>query len=194
MNHLPNILSLFRLIISQVFFILLISENSSLILLAYILYIVGAISDYLDGLLARRYNAMTKFGNFFDPLADKFLTSFAFVGFAVMQIIPTWMVIVVIFRDTFTTVIRIYQFESKTGLITSQFAKWKTFLQMIFIFGLLTLILIFNLELINLSRDNYLNILSSPWIDYFMGFITLISIWTLLDYAITVFKKPVNNK
>ena len=137
---------------------------------------------------------MTKFGNFFDPLADKFLTSFAFVGFAVMQIIPTWMVIVVIFRDTFTTVIRIYQFESKTGLITSQFAKWKTFLQMIFIFGLLTLILIFNLELINLSRDNYLNILSSPWIDYFMGFITLISIWTLLDYAITVFKKPVNNK
>lgn len=194
MNHLPNILSLFRLIISPVFFILLISENSSLILLAYILYIVGAISDYLDGLLARRYNAMTKFGNFFDPLADKFLTSFAFVGFAVMQIIPTWMVIVVIFRDTFTTVIRIYQFESKTGLITSQFAKWKTFLQMIFIFGLLTLILIFNLELINLSRDNYLNILSSPWIDYFMGFITLISIWTLLDYAITVFKKPVNNK
>ncbi len=168
---------------------MLISKNKDLIITAYILYVLAAITDYLDGYLARKYNATTKFGNFFDPLADKFLTSFAFLSFVNLGIINIWLVIIVIFRDLFTTLMRIYKFSGKSGLITSQTAKWKTFIQMAFIFYILTIILLFNSQAINISEDLYNTLIHSSYIDFLMIIITILSIWTLIDYGVSIFAK-----
>ncbi len=143
MNHLPNILSIIRLLIAPIFFILFISNSREFIIISYCLYIIAALSDYLDGFFARKFSAYSKFGNFLDPLADKILTSVAFISFSIKDIIPLWMVLIVIFRDILTTLLRIYKLDSSSGLLTSKLAKWKTFLQMLFIFFFLSFITFF---------------------------------------------------
>lgn len=192
MSYIPNILSIFRLVIAPIFFIFLISQNRELLIYAYILYVIGAITDYLDGYLARKLHATSKFGNFLDPLADKFLTSFAFIAFVILEIIPLWMVLIVTFRDLFTTLIRVYKFDTKSGLITSKSAKWKTFLQMVFIFFILTFIFIYNTGIIVISQSFYQTVINSIYIDSIMFIITLISFWTLVDYVILIFYRPKN--
>ncbi len=185
MNYLPNILTIIRLILAPIFFILLISKETNLVIVSYFIYVFGAITDYLDGLIARKYNIITPFGSFFDPLADKFLTSFAFLAFANLGILNIWLVAIVVFRDIFTTIMRIYRFDSKSGLITSKTAKWKTFFQMIFIFYILTIIFIYYSEIIHISIANYHKLLYSIYIDLSMVFITILSIWTMLDYGVS---------
>lgn len=173
---------------------MLITKNTDLIIMAYYLYIFAALTDYLDGLLARRYNSTSQFGNFFDPLADKFLTSFAFLAFVNFEIINIWLVIIVIFRDLFTTIMRIYKFDSNSGLITSKTAKWKTFLQMVFIFYILTVILLYYSQCINISLESYNSILFTNYIDIIMLVITTLSLWTLIDYGVSIIAKPKTKK
>lgn len=194
MSYLPNILSILRLLLSPVFFVLIISKNTDLIIFAYFIYIFAAITDYFDGVLARKYNATSQFGNFFDPLADKFLTSFAFMSFVNLGIINIWLVIIVIFRDLFTTIMRIYKFNGKAGIITSKTAKWKTFIQMVFIFYILTIIALYNSQIIEFSTEFYTKILYSEYIDILMLIITILSVWTLIDYGVSIFAKSGSSK
>ena len=168
---------------------MLISKDTDFIIVAFIIYIFAAITDYFDGYLARYYNATSKFGIFFDPLADKFLTSFAFLSFVNFGIINIWLVLIVIFRDIFTTLMRIYKINGKKGLITSKTAKWKTFLQMVFIFYVLTIIFLYYTQIINISEHYYNQILFSEYIDIIMILITALSVWTLVDYGVSIFAK-----
>ena len=117
MNHLPNILSIFRLILTPFFYVCIISDNSQTVVLGVVLFIIGALTDYLDGLLARKYQAISSFGKFLDPLADKVLTGFALVAFSSMKIIPLWMVLIVLFRDLLTTVIRTIDTSDRKSVV-----------------------------------------------------------------------------
>lgn len=173
---------------------MLISKNTDFIIISYFIFIFAAITDYLDGWLARLYNSTSKFGNFFDPLADKFLTSFAFFAFVNFEIINIWLVVLVIGRDLFTTIMRIYKFETKNGLITSQTAKWKTFLQMVFIIYILTIILLYNSQFLTISYEEYHNLLYSSYIDIIMILITILSLWTLIDYGVSFVGKQSSSK
>jgi CDP-diacylglycerol--glycerol-3-phosphate 3-phosphatidyltransferase len=172
-----------RIVIAPVFFVCLISNDGFLISLAFILFTIGAITDYLDGWLARKFHAVSQLGNFFDPLADKFLTSFAFAGFSIMKIIPLWMTLIVIIRDIVTTVLRLYKLEAKSGLITSNAAKIKTFLQMVFIFFILTLMYCYHNNIFQISTIFYISIIDSFVIDFVMGLIVILTLWTMFDYV-----------
>ena len=81
-----------------------------------------------------------RFGRFLDPLADKFLTIAAFVCFIYLNLIPLWMVAVVVSRDIAVTSLRIYAERKNRPMTTMKSAKWKTFLQLIFIFYTLILL------------------------------------------------------
>jgi CDP-diacylglycerol--glycerol-3-phosphate 3-phosphatidyltransferase len=170
------------MLISPVFFFLIISENSILIQVGCILFVIGAMTDWLDGWWARRFNAATAWGSFIDPLADKFLTTSAFISFVIMDIIPLWMVLIIVVRDILTTLMRIIADRFNKPVVTSFSAKMKTFIQMLFIVVILCLIY---LKTIFTSPDalKYLEAsLHSLMVYYSMLAITILTLWTIIEY------------
>jgi len=136
---LPNQLTILRIILSPVFLYFFLSDIIWMKQVSVAIYIVAALSDWYDGWLARKFNYITSWGKFWDPLADKILTSAAFIGFAVVDLIPWWMVIIIVGRDVVITLLRVFSEMKNYSFTTSYYAKWKTLLQMIFLYYLLIL-------------------------------------------------------
>ena len=136
---LPNQLTILRIVLSPVFLFLFLSDVIWMKQLSVAIYIIAALSDWYDGWLARKFNYITSWGKFWDPLADKILTSSAFIGFAVVDLIPWWMVIIIVGRDVLITLLRVFADMKSYTFTTSYYAKWKTLLQMIFLYYLLIL-------------------------------------------------------
>ena len=134
---LPNQLTILRIILTPIFLFLFLSANPFLNQISLAVFIIAALTDWYDGWLARKFNYITNWGKFWDPLADKILTSTAFIGFYIIDIIPLWMVIVILVRDFVITIIRAYADYKGKSFPTSYYAKWKTFLQMTFLYYLL---------------------------------------------------------
>ncbi len=191
MKQLPNILSMLRIVISPVFFILVISQNPKLVCLSLPLFIIGAITDYFDGWFARRMKAVTRFGKFFDPLADKFLTGAAFLAFVVLSIIPLWMVLIIIFRDVLTTSMRFMPFGQNKPIETSFSAKIKTFVQMTFIIIVLLAITLINCPIWGIDKSSLVSFIYSDFIYYSMFSIVILTLWTLAEYSKQLKKESV---
>ena len=134
---LPNQLTILRIILTPVFLFFFLSETPLFKLISLGIFIVAALTDWYDGWLARKFNYITNWGKFWDPLADKILTSAAFIGFVILRIIPLWMVIIIILRDLVITTLRAYADYKDFSFPTSYYAKWKTFIQMTFLYYLL---------------------------------------------------------
>ena len=169
-----------RVVISPFVFFFLLSENEVLMIVATLLYLIGAVTDFLDGFLARKLKVVSSFGTFLDPLADKFLNCAAFIAFAIMGIASVWMVIVIILRDIITTYMRIIADSIGSPLVTSKTAKWKTFLQMVYICGVLLIILI---DSSTSSRYNLMATLQ-PVLDWTLLALTLLTVWSMTEYII----------
>ena len=182
LNKLPNIITAFRLFLSFVFLSLFLQETTYY-LAALIIFSVAAITDAIDGWLARKFNIISKFGEHFDPLADKFLTIFAFVAFALRGIVEWWCVAIIIFRDILTTFIR-YKSFTVNKIPTSKSAKLKTLVQLVFISFILLLQAISEYH----SKDIINEILFSPFIYFVMIGITLLTVWTMIEYVIQLSK------
>ena len=97
------------------------------------IFILAAISDWYDGWYARKYNASSSFGMFFDPLADKIFVGAGLFAFAALGVLELWMVFVIVGRDLFTTVMRVVADRKGQPIVTSRLAKWKTGLQLLFL-------------------------------------------------------------
>jgi CDP-diacylglycerol---glycerol-3-phosphate 3-phosphatidyltransferase len=181
---LPNIITILRFLISPIFIILLLNDSTLFVQLACILFVLGAISDFLDGWIARKNKSVTQIGVFLDPLADKFLTSSAFIAFSIMGLINWWMVTIVIIRDLGTTLLRLYADSIKKSIVTSYSAKLKTFLQMVFIIFILTLIYLSKMELGNVINKNISSLIDPNYLYYPMLFLTIFTIWTAFEYIL----------
>ena len=136
---LPNQLTILRIILSPIFLFFFLSDVIWMKQVSVLIYIIAALSDWYDGWLARKFNYITSWGKFWDPLADKILTSIAFIGFAIVQLIPWWMVIIIVGRDVLITLLRVFADMKNLSFTTSYYAKWKTLLQMVFLYYLLIL-------------------------------------------------------
>ena len=97
--NVPNVLSLFRLILVPVFLIVFFFEPSDYHIGALIVFLVASLTDALDGLIARKTNQITKYGVVLDPLADKLLKSATLISFAVVGVIPVWLTVTLITID-----------------------------------------------------------------------------------------------
>ena len=100
----PNLLSMFRLALVPVLLVLLLEGLDAFALL---LLVVAGITDYLDGLLARRLNQVSRLGQLLDPAADRLFIFAASVGLAIRQVVPWWLVVVVVGRDVMLLVLGI---------------------------------------------------------------------------------------
>lgn len=142
---------------------------------------MGAYSDYLDGMLARKYHDVTPHGIFIDPLADKVLTTAAFVAFVQMGIIDLWMVLIIIVRDFSTTLLRVFGEKADMPIRTSNSAKFKTFLQMVFIGAILMALFLIN----SFDAEALRCLLGSEIVYYSMLILTVLTVWTLVEYLIS---------
>ena len=140
MMTLPNILTIFRILLTPVFILCLFAEFDNAQLCALFIFIVASITDAYDGYYARKNDMVTETGRFLDPLADKILVSSAFISFAVMGLIDFWMVTLIIFRDLFVTGLRVIMSRKGFTMMTSQIAKSKTSVQISTIIFTLTIV------------------------------------------------------
>lgn len=92
----PNVLSFIRLLLVPVFLVLLIDGKD---LLALVVLVVSSLSDFLDGLIARNFNQVSRLGQLLDPAADRLYIFAALIGLAVRGILPWWLVGVIVARD-----------------------------------------------------------------------------------------------
>ncbi len=183
--NLPNIFTLSRAVLAPLFFFMFLSEDALVIIASVVVFIIAAITDYLDGWFARRFKESTDWGRVIDPLADKVLTTSAFVAFAMSDFIAWWMVIIVIVRDVATTYLRSYADAVHKPIVTSFNAKSKTFVQMTFIITVLVLVAASNLSL-GEQVAWLLQWCLHPFIlRSVMFFVTLFTAWTGVEYFVT---------
>ena len=131
--NLPNKLTVARIIATPIFMLLLLWEFKGHYIAALLLFIAAALTDMFDGNYARKYNMVTDFGKFLDPLADKMLTTAAFIGFAVKGIGYGigWILFIVLFREFLISSLRLVAVTSGGTVIAANiFGKLKTVFQM----------------------------------------------------------------
>lgn len=178
----PNQLSILRIILSPVFLVLFLSENNFNRKLSLIIFLTAVITDWYDGIHARKYGQISKLGIFIDPLADKILTSAAFTGFYLMGIMPLWMMIIIVVRDIATTLMRSYhEFKGRT-LKTSYIAKVKTFIQMAYLFLIIGLVCATSFNIDESYKINITEFLNSDTNYCMMIILTLITLYTGISY------------
>ena len=166
---LPNQLTILRIILSPIFLFFFLSDIIWMKQVSVAIYIVAALSDWYDGWLARKFNYITSWGKFWDPLADKILTSVAFIGFAIVELIPWWMVIIIVGRDVVITLLRVFADMKNYAFTTSYYAKWKTLLQMVFLYYLLILYVAqFTPEIFN-GNENLITALLNEQLIFFIA-------------------------
>ena len=122
----PNSLTLFRIMAVPVIVILLLFPNRLCTFLAAIIFSAAAITDYLDGYLARRRGLVTDLGKVMDPVADKLLVSCAFIMLASLHWIPAWLVCIIIGREIAVTGLRNIIAEKGEDISASWLGKYKT--------------------------------------------------------------------
>lgn len=140
--NLPNKLTILRIGLSFIFIGLIFSEGLMAKSLALIVFTIAAITDFLDGYIARKYNLITDLGKLLDPIADKILVLAAFLAFVQMRLIAVWMVVIIIFRELLITVIRIFLARKGKVIAASVWGKYKTVAQIISIFIILGFIIL----------------------------------------------------
>jgi len=102
-------------------------------IVALVIFILAALTDALDGYLARKIYGCTDFGKLMDPLADKVLTAAAFIGFVELGVMPAWMVTLILAREFMVTGLRLLAADKGIVLAAGPWGKHKTIWQMIFI-------------------------------------------------------------
>lgn len=167
--NLPNKLTILRVAMIPFFVLFMLvpltGEGDKWIALA--LFIAASLTDLLDGHIARKYNLITNFGKFMDPLADKLLVCSALICLVELGRIPSWIVIVIIAREFIISGFRLIASDNGVVIAASYWGKFKTTFQMIMI-----CLMIANLEPLRLLTDIVM------WIAL------LLTVVSLMDYLV----------
>ena len=133
--NLPNKLTVLRVVLIPFFVVFMLVDilgaNDKWIALA--IFIVASLTDLLDGKIARKYNLVTNFGKFMDPLADKMLVCSALICLTALDKLPAWISIVIICRDFVISGFRLVAADNGVVIAASYWGKYKTTFQMIMV-------------------------------------------------------------
>ncbi len=142
MQHVPNALTISRILVTPVMLVLLMSDTLLGQSWAFGLFVFAAISDWLDGKVARTYKVRSRLGQFLDPFADKVLVLGTFVALAFLQPenVPWWAVLLIALRDGGVTAMRTWAEAHGRSLRTLQAARLKTLVQLIYLIFMLALL------------------------------------------------------
>lgn len=135
--NLPNKLTLFRIFLIPVFIIVMMINIPNKFLIACMIFIIASVTDAMDGHIARKYNLITDFGKFMDPLADKLLVISALTTMIEFDLVAAWMVIIIVARELTVSILRAIAAADGKVIAASSGGKLKTISQMIAIVVLL---------------------------------------------------------
>ena len=145
--NLPNKLTMFRVVLIFPFVLLLLGESNGwgwyqalfggileyVDYIALAIFIIASLTDLIDGKIARKYNMVTNFGKFMDPLADKLLVGAALIALVDMGRIPAWVVIIIISREFIISGFRLVAADNRVVIAASYWGKFKTTFQMVMV-------------------------------------------------------------
>ncbi len=176
--NLPNKLTLARVFMIPVFLFFLLNQKDFLPFnipaiepyckwIALGIFILAAITDALDGKIARKYNLVTNFGKFMDPLADKLLVNLALIGLMALGKVNIWLVMIIIARDFIISGFRLVAAEKGSVIAASIWGKVKTAAQMVMVCFLI----------MDISQIRVVGIVLQ-WL------VCLLTIFSLVDYLV----------
>ena len=137
--NLPNKLTVLRVLMIPFFVLFMLMDITGAAdkWIAVALFVVASFTDFLDGYIARKYNLVSNFGKFMDPLADKLLVSAAMICLVEMGRLPAWIVIVIISREFIISGFRLIASDNGVVIAASYWGKFKTVFQMAMIIVLI---------------------------------------------------------
>ena len=133
--NLPNKLTVLRMVLVPFFVatLLLSKTNDTLKWVALALFVIASLTDFADGYIARKYNLITNFGKFMDPLADKILTVSGMICLIELGRIPSWIVVIIVAREFIISGFRLIAAENGVVIAANSWGKFKTTFQMFMI-------------------------------------------------------------
>lgn len=146
--NLANKLTLLRVVLVPVFMAFLLADNLVCQMAALLVFVIASLTDMLDGKIARECNQITTFGKFADPLADKMLTTSAFVVFMQRGIIDSWVIMLILLREFAVSGVRLAAAGEGNVIAASFFGKFKTVAQMV---AIIATIIIINIPILEQS-------------------------------------------
>jgi CDP-diacylglycerol--glycerol-3-phosphate 3-phosphatidyltransferase len=130
--NLPNAITLSRLILTAIFVAGTAMSSHLGHWIALVSFVIAAISDFVDGWLARKLGLVTAMGKLLDPLADKILVCSAYVYLSTMHLCPVWVTVMILGREFLVTGLRQISIEAGHVMAADRLGKWKTATQLIF--------------------------------------------------------------
>lgn len=132
--NIANKLTISRIAVIPVFVLFLLVEISKYhFIIATVLFIIASVTDFFDGKLARKYNMVSDFGKFADPLADKLLVLSAMICFVKLDLMPAWICIIIMAREIAISGFRLVCAGNGVVIAASKLGKFKTVTQMAFV-------------------------------------------------------------
>jgi CDP-diacylglycerol--glycerol-3-phosphate 3-phosphatidyltransferase len=183
-KNIPNILSALRILLTPVFMVMYLQDDIVWRALSIAVFAIAAFTDFMDGYLARHFGVESKIGVFLDPLADKILTFSGFICLAVIDpvLFPWWAVIVIMVRDVFITLLRIFAERRNLEMKTRFTAKVKTFAQMIFLYAFLLMGVFLKADV---GLSSLVNELFSTQIPYYLLLlVAAITVYSGIEYLV----------
>ena len=138
--NLPNKLTLGRFVLTVLFLVIFFSRTAFNETVALVLFVTASITDYYDGMIARRDKLITNFGILMDPLADKIMVCSAFIAFVGRDLVPAWMVVIIVARELAITGLRLVAASKNVVLAAEGYGKHKTVSQISAIVSVLVLV------------------------------------------------------
>ena len=170
--NLPNKLTVSRFILTAAFLAVFFTAWRYHETVALVLFCVASLTDYFDGMIARRDKLITNFGILMDPLADKILVCSAFIAFVDRGWIPAWMAVVVVARELAITGLRLVAASKNLVLAAEGFGKHKTISQIVFIISALVKSSYAEWGVVGRAIFGW-ELFGSPWVNWF----TTLSLW-----------------
>jgi len=138
--NLPNKLTIIRMLITPIFLAVVLWDKLPYrFFIAAVIFIIGSVTDFLDGRIARKHNLITNFGKLADPLADKMLTTAALLVFMQHGLCSIWVIMIVLAREFAVTSVRLVASSQGVVIPANQWGKIKTISQMVFSIAIMIL-------------------------------------------------------
>ncbi|MEN2997756.1 MAG: CDP-alcohol phosphatidyltransferase family protein [Brevinematia bacterium] len=184
---LVNIFTLARVALFPVILVLVLSGGLVNILIAFFLFVIGALTDAFDGILARKYNVESKFGFIIDPIADKFLVLGTLLAISLVDylMIPIWLFFVILFRDVIVSILKPISERWGFSIPTTLFAKVKTTVQFVGIILVFVYLIFVNLTVYSVSGNQLLSVEVFSLLPYYIVlFVAMVTIISGVEYLV----------